>query len=66
MNMRGLTYDRPRLVNGRIVVDVVNEDGDLVLSGDAQWAIDTMAARGYIVENADVTYARLNELASVW
>lgn len=51
LSMEGLILVKVRKVNGRIVGDLMNELGDLVLSGDTGWIWQTADARGYIIHN---------------
>lgn len=64
MSLKGLSLSKPRIVNGRIVVDLVNEDREVVLSGGANFVLDTAYERDYCIENELVACKQLDELAA--
>jgi hypothetical protein len=55
-----------RRVNGRIVCDLINGDGKLVLSGNVDWVQNVSSQRNYEIENADEANAKLDALMRNW
>lgn len=46
-----LKLDAPRVVHRRVVLDLRNGAGELVLSGNATWVCDVIEKRRYYVPN---------------
>lgn len=61
-----LRIKRIRKVNTRIVCDLINGDGTLVLSGNVDWVQNIVSERGYVVENVHEADAQLDALQRTW
>lgn len=55
-----------RRVNGRVICDLINGDGRLVLSGNIDWVQNIAGQRHYEIENADEANAKLDALMRDW
>lgn len=66
IEIAGLRIVRERMHGKKILCDVVNYNGDLVLSGESTWVIDLCYERNYTIENWNEATDRLRELASNW
>lgn len=55
-----------RRVNGRIVCDVINGDGRLLLSGNVEWVQQVCEQRHYDIENYDEANQKLDALMRDW
>lgn len=66
LSLEGLQIVKPRWVNGRIVCDVVNAQGEMVISGEAEWVLDTCFERNWFIENWNEAGAKLDEMAASW
>lgn len=66
LSLNGLQIVRARWINGRLVCDVINDENEVVLSGNADWVVDLCFARNYYIENWQDAVAKLDALNSSW
>lgn len=55
-----------RRVNGRLVCDLINGDGSLILSGNVDWVQRLANERGYEIENYAEANAQLDAMTRDW
>jgi len=55
-----------RRVKDRVVCDLINGDGTLILSGNVDWVQNLAAERGYVIENAYQANLELDALLRKW
>ena len=66
MDLYNLQVKKIRTIHGRIVCDLINGDGSMVLSGNVEWVQRTAHERGYEIENAEEANAQVDALWRQW
>lgn len=55
-----------RRINERLICDLVNGDGTLILSGPIDWVQRLAHERNYEIENSDEANAQLDAMTRDW
>lgn len=66
LELYNLRVNHVRKVNGRVVCDVINGDGTLVLSGNVDWVQRICEERDYEIENAEEANAKVDAIYRIW